>query len=302
MTLIVVAGPTAAGKTRVAIALAEQLGAEIVSADARQVFREMRIGTAQPSAEELARVRHHLVATRSVHEPYNAAAFGADALATLSDLFTRNEYAILCGGSGLYIRAVLEGFDDIPDVGPAIREALNREYREKGLSWLQDKMRDLDPEHFAVMETQNPQRILRALEVRLGTGRSIASFRNRLRTARPFSIIKIGLTMERKALYQAIDDRVDHMVAEGLFEEAAALFSYRHLNALRTVGYQEIFDHMEGRYDREEAIRLLKQHTRQYAKRQLTWFRRDSEYTWFTPGDTEAVLNHIRSISREIKS
>jgi tRNA dimethylallyltransferase len=188
---------------------------------------------------------------------------------------------------------VLEGFDDIPDVDPSIREGLNREYREKGLSWLQEKMRDLDPEYYAVMERQNPQRMLRALEVRVGTGRSIASFRNQPRSAPPFSVIRIGLTMERGELYRAIDDRVDSMIEAGLFEEATALYPYRHLNALQTVGYQEIFEYLEGRYDREEAVRLLKQHSRQYAKRQLTWFRRDPGYTWFHPADTEAILDHV---------
>lgn len=302
MTLIVVAGPTAVGKTRVAITLAERLGTEIVSADARQVFREMRIGTAQPSAEEQARVRHHLVGTHSIQESYNAAAYGAEARAIVNDLLTRHNHVILCGGSGLYIKAVLEGFDDIPDVDPSIRENLNREYREKGLSWLQEKMRDLDPDYYAVMEQQNPQRILRALEVRVGTGRSIADFHEERRSAPPFSVIKVGITMERRALYQAIDDRVDRMIEAGLIEEATALYPYRHLNALRTVGYQELFDYLEGRYDQSEAIRLIKQHSRQYAKRQLTWFRRDPDYKWFGPGDTEAILDYIARASREMIS
>ena len=302
MMLIVVAGPTAVGKTRVAISLAERLGTEIVSADARQVFREMRIGTAQPTPEEQARVRHHLVGTRSIQEPYSAATYGAEALAVLNDLFARHEYVILCGGSGLYIKAVLEGFDEIPDVDPAIRESLNLEYKEKGLSWLQQKMRDLDPEYYAVMEQQNPQRILRALEVRLGTGRSIASFRTQRLSALPFPVIKIGINLERGALYQAIDDRVDRMIDAGLFDEATALYPYRHLNALRTVGYQEVFDYLEGHYDRAEVVRRIKQHTRQYAKRQLTWFRRDPGYRWFAPDETEAILDYIAQVSRDVKS
>lgn len=300
MTLIVVAGPTAVGKTRVAITLAERLGTEIVSADARQVFREMRIGTAHPSDEELGRVRHHLVGTHSIHDAYNAATYGAEALAIIDDLFTRHGYVILCGGSGLYIKAVLEGFDDIPDVDPSIRENLNREYREKGLGWLQEKMRELDPDYYAVMEQQNPQRILRALEVRMGTGRSIASFRKQRQSSPPFPVIKIGLTMERKALYRAIDERVDRMVEAGLFEEASALYPYGHLNALRTVGYQEIFDYIEGRCDKTEAVNQIKQHTRNYAKRQLTWFRRDKEFKWFGPDDTEAILDYIAA--RSLKS
>nr|PZN48099.1 MAG: tRNA (adenosine(37)-N6)-dimethylallyltransferase MiaA [Bacteroidota bacterium] len=262
----------------------------------------MRIGTAHPSEEELARVRHHLVGTHSIHESYNAAAYGAEALAIINDLFTRHEYVILCGGSGLYIKAVLEGFDHIPDVDPAIRENLNREYQEKGLSWLQEKMRDLDPEYYGVVDQQNPQRLLRALEVRIGTGRSIASFRSQRKGTPPFPVIKIGLTMERKALYRAIDERVDRMVEAGLFEEAMALYPYRHLNALRTVGYQEIFHYIEERYDKAEAIALIKQHTRNYAKRQLTWFRRNPEYAWFDPEDMEAVLAHIAVKSHDLKS
>ena len=302
MTLIVVAGPTAVGKTRVAITLAERLGTEIVSADARQVFREMRIGTAHPSEEELGRVRHHLIGTRSIQEPYNAADYGVEARAIINDLFTRYDYAILCGGSGLYIKAALEGFDEIPDIDPAIRESLNRAYREKGLPWLQEKMRELDPEHYEVMERQNPQRMLRALEVRIGTGRSIASFRTQRLSTPPFPVIKIGLTMDRGELYRIIDERVDRMVEAGLFEETTALYPYRHLNALRTVGYQEIFDYLEGQYDKSEAIRRIKQHTRQYAKRQLTWFRRDPEYRWFAPDETEAILDHIMQASRDVTS
>jgi tRNA dimethylallyltransferase len=302
MTLIVVAGPTAVGKTRVAITLAERLGTEIVSADARQVYQEMRIGTAQPSPEEQARVRHHLVGTHSIQESYNAATYGAEARSIIHDLLARHEYAILCGGSGLYIKAVLEGFDEIPDVDPAIREALNREYKEKGLSWLQEKMRDLDPGYYAVMERQNPQRMLRALEVRVGTGRSIASFRTQRQSPPPFPVIKIGLTMDRAELYRAIDERVDRMIEAGLFEEATALYPYRHLNTLRTLGYQEIFGYLEGRYDRAGAIRLIKQNSRHYAKRQLTWFRRDPEYRWFTPGDTEAIRAYIAQASRDVTS
>lgn len=289
MTLIVVVGPTGVGKTKVAIALAKALGTEIISADSRQIFREMNIGTAKPTDKELEEVTHHFAGSHSIFEPYSAAAFGEEALALIGKLSERYDNLILCGGSGLYIKAVCEGFDEIPDIDPEIRLSLNRRYAEEGLPWLQQQMRDLDPEHFASVDQQNPQRLIRALEVKIGTGISIGAFRNKPKTLRPFSVIKIGLELERATLYKQIDMRVDRMVEEGLFEEAAQLYPYRDLNALRTVGYQEVFDHIGGKYDRDEAIRLLKQHSRQYAKRQLTWFKRDPDITWFSPDEPEVI-------------
>ena len=299
MTLIVIGGPTAVGKTTVAIALAKWLGTEIISADSRQIFREMEIGTAKPSRQELAEVKHHLVGSHSITVPYSAAAYCEEALNLMEELSKKYEHLILCGGSGLYIKAVCEGLHEIPDVDPEIRVSLNRGFAAHGLEWLQQQMRQLDPEYFATMDQQNPQRIIRALEVKLGTGLSIGSFHNQPKVVRPFSVIKIGLERPRSILYDAIDRRVDSMVEAGLFAEAEKLYPYRDLNALRTVGYQEIFDYMEGKYDREEAIRLLKQHSRQYAKRQLTWFKRDPEFTWFHPDDLpriyEFVVQTIRS-------
>lgn len=292
-TLIVIAGPTAVGKTRIAIALARRLGTEIISADSRQVFREMNIGTARPTAEELAAVKHHFVGSHTITRPFNAAEFGEEALALINDLSKKYEYLVLCGGSGLYIKAVCEGFDEIPDVGPNIRAGLNREYAEKGLAWLQQQMLDLDPEHFATIDQQNPQRLIRALEVKIGTGFSIGDFRGLHRAPRPFSTVRIGLERERSVLYAAIDERVDEMVRQRLFEEAERLYPYRDLNALRTVGYQEIFDYLEGKYDKDEAVRLLKQHSRQYAKRQLTWFKRDPRFVWFSPDDAEKIYEFI---------
>lgn len=302
MTLIVVAGPTAVGKTKVAIALAKLLKTEIISADSRQIFREMNIGTARPSHQELAEVPHHFIATHAVTEPFNAAAYADEALKLINDLSEQYEHLILCGGSGLYIKAVCEGFDQIPEVDPEIRISLIRGYSARGLAWLQAQMRDLDPEYFASMDQQNPQRIIRALEVKIGTGLSIGAFRDRPKARRPFSVVKVGLERDRGILNEAIDSRVDNMVEAGLFEEAARLYPYRDLNALRTVGYQEIFDYMDGKYDRDEAIRLLKQHSRQYAKRQMTWFRRDPGFTWFSPDDLAVihafVVQNIRHIGQ----
>lgn len=294
MTLIVVAGPTAVGKTKVAVVLANALDTEIISADSRQIFREMNIGTAKPSDRELREARHHFVGTHSISEPYSAAAYGEEALALIEELSGEYECMILCGGSGLYIKAVCEGFDEIPAIDPEIRASLNRRYAEGGLPWLQQQMRDLDPDYFASMEQQNPQRIIRALEVKLGTGLSMAAFRGKPKASRPFSVIKVGLELDRAALYKAVDLRVDRMVEAGLFEEAARLYPYRDLNALHTVGYQEIFDYMEGKYDRDETIRLLKQHSRQYAKRQLTWFKRDPGFTWFAPDEQEKILAFVK--------
>lgn len=301
--MIVVAGPTAVGKTKVAIALAKALATEIISADSRQIFREMRIGTARPAGDELKEVTHHLVGSRSITEPYSAAAYGEEALRLIEDLSGNYEYLILCGGSGLYIKAVCEGFDEIPDIDPEIRASLNRRYTDEGLPWLQQQMRNLDPEYFASMDQQNPQRIIRALEVKIGTGLSLGAFRDKPKISRPFTVIKVGLELGRATLYDTIDARVDRMVEAGLFEEAARLYPYRDLNALRTVGYQEIFDHMDGKYDREEAIRMLKQHSRQYAKRQLTWFKRDPQITWFSPNDPEGILAFVmQSIRHDTQS
>ena len=289
--LIVVAGPTAVGKTRVAIALAQHLGTHVVSADARQFFREMVIGTAKPSADELQAVPHHFIDSHSITQSYDAAAYGDEALARIQGLFLTHSHVVLCGGSGLYIKAVLEGFDDIPEVDPGIRQGLQAEFEGGGLEVLQNRMRQLDPGYFQRIDTRNPQRLMRALEVVIGTGQSITSFQQRNRRTHEFDIVKIGLELPRAELYERIDRRMDVMIEEGLFEEAATLYPFRQHNALQTVGYQEIFDFMEGKYDRAEAIRLLKQHSRQYAKRQLTWFKRDPDMIWLHPGNISDIID-----------
>jgi tRNA dimethylallyltransferase len=283
--LVVIVGPTAVGKTATAIRLAEALGTEIVSADSRQIFRELTIGTAKPTAAELAQVRHHFIDSHSITEDYDAARYGDDALAVMHGLFETHRDVVLCGGSGLYVQAVCEGFDDIPEVDAEVREKLIAGYDTQGLGWLQGQMQEHDPEHFKTLDTQNPHRLIRALEVKLGTGRSIASFRKQARRVHPFTIVKIGLELPREVLYERIDTRMDAMVAAGLFEEARALYPHKDRQALQTVGYREIFDYMDGLYDLDEAIRLLKRNSRRYAKRQLTWFKRDESTKWVNNWD-----------------
>lgn len=292
--LVVIAGPTAVGKTDLSIRLAEALHAEIVSADSRQVFKELNIGTAKPTEQELASIRHYFVNHLSITQSYDAAQFSEDALAILSQAFEQRDFMILCGGSGLYIKAVCEGFDDIPDVPDEIREKLSTQYTSHGISWLQQQMMELDPEYYSQIDPQNPHRLIRALEVKIGTGESISNYHRRAKREHNFRIIKIGLELPREVLNERIDKRMDDMIHAGLFEEAAALFPFREHNALQTVGYQEIFDFMEGKYDRDEAVRLLKRNSRRYAKRQMTWFKRDPAIRWFSPAEFDEILRYVR--------
>lgn len=297
-TLLVIAGPTAVGKTAVALALAHRFKTVIVSADSRQIFRELNIGTAKPNEAELAEVMHYFINSHSIHEEYDAASFGRDALVVIHQLFEEKDHVVMCGGSGLYIKAVCEGFDDIPEVPEETRAELIAQYEHLGLPWLQEKMRALDPEHFAEIDQQNPHRLIRALEVKIGTGMSIASFRSKSRYVHPFGIVKIGLELPRDVLYERIDTRMDKMIEAGLFEEAKQVYPFKDHQALQTVGYQEVFDYLDGKIDKEEAIRLLKRNSRRYAKRQLTWFKRDPEMTWMDPGDVEGIINFISRRSR----
>lgn len=288
--LLVLVGPTAVGKTGVAIRLARHFHAEVVSADSRQFFRELEIGTAKPSVDDLALVRHHFINSHSISDGFDAGSYGEAALALLTRLLEQKEYAILCGGSGLYIKAVLEGFDDLPEIPPAVRETVINDYTNKGLLALQEELREKDPEYFEVVDRQNPQRLMRALEVIRHSGKAFSGFHSKRKKELPFEVVKIGLDLDRDELYRRIDDRMDNMINRGLFQEAERLFPSRHLPALQTVGYQEIFGYLEGQYDREEAVRLLKRNSRRYAKRQLTWFRRDTSIHWFHPDDWEGIL------------
>ncbi|MBC7448549.1 MAG: tRNA (adenosine(37)-N6)-dimethylallyltransferase MiaA [Hymenobacteraceae bacterium] len=284
-TLLLVAGPTAVGKTALSVELAQQLGTEIVSFDARQFYRELRIGTAKPTAEEQAGVRHHFIDSHSVRDDYSAGRFAAAAVRLLTDdLFPRLPVVVAVGGSGLYQQALTDGLPTIPATDPALRPLLIARLAADGLPALVEELRGLDPVGWGVIDRQNPQRVLRALEVTLGTGRPFSSFRAAPAEAvRPWRTVFIGLDRPRAELYARCDARVDAMLAAGLEAEARALLPLRHLNALQTVGYQEWGPYFEGAYDYAEAVRLLKRNTRRYAKRQTTWFRREAQFQWFHP-------------------
>lgn len=295
--LIVIVGPTAVGKTALSIEVAKEFQTEIISADSRQIYRELTIGTAKPTEAELKEVPHYFINSHSISEDYDAARFGDEALVKIYSLFEDHDHVVVCGGSGLYIKALLEGFDDIPEVSDAVRDQLIEEFETKGLLWLQNKMRELDPEHFKTIDQKNPMRLMRALEVKIATGKSIASFQKKAVKTLPFRVVKIGLELERARLYERIETRMDEMITHGLFEEAQELYPFKEKNALQTVGYQEIFAFMDGQYDRPEAIRLLKRNSRRYAKRQLTWFKRDEAIKWFNPLNLQPILAYIKSRS-----
>ncbi len=294
--LLVISGPTAVGKTAVAIALANYFGTEIISADSRQIFKEMSIGTAKPSLLERAAAKHHFIDSHSIHHPYDAATYGREALQLVHQLFTHHQHAIVCGGSGLYIKALIEGFDDIPEVAESIRQDLITGYTAHGITWLQEQLKQLDAALYNTIDIKNPHRLMRALEVKIGTGQSIAFFRKKSKLQHPFTIIKIGIELPRVELYARIDARIDIMLSEGLLEEARALHPFATHQALQTVGYQELFPFFEGQYDEAEAIRLMKRNSRRYAKRQLTWFKRDPEITWFEPHQKPDMINFINSV------
>ena len=284
-TLLVITGPTAVGKTDLCVRLAQQLNTEIVSADSRQFFRELTIGTAKPTPEEMQGVPHHFINSHSITEEYNAGRFEQDALALLKELFQRHQVVILTGGSGLYLQAVTDGLDELPAVPPEVRQQLRTELEAQGLASLTEELARLDPVTYARIDRQNPQRVLRALEVSRATGHPFSSFHGAKAAPRPFKVVKVALSREREELYARIDQRMDQMLAAGLEAEARALYPYREHNALQTVGYQELFDYFEGQYDFAEAVRLLKRNSRRYAKRQLTWIRRDPDYQWFHPSE-----------------
>ncbi|KAA5542526.1 tRNA (adenosine(37)-N6)-dimethylallyltransferase MiaA [Adhaeribacter rhizoryzae] len=291
--LVVIAGPTAVGKTELCLKLARQLNTNIISADSRQFYREMNIGTAKPNAAELSAVKHYFINSHSITEEYSCGAFEADTLALLDKLFREKQTIILTGGSGLYIQAVCEGLDEMPDIMPAVRENLMLQLEQQGLENLLTQLQSLDPAYYEQVDRANPQRVIRALEVCYSSGQPYSVYRAGSRKQRPFKIVKIGLTRDRAELYQRIDQRMEEMLAMGLMEEAKSLYPYRAHNALQTVGYKEIFDFMEEKQDWPETVRLLKRNSRRYAKRQLTWFRRDPEFKWFHPEDWEGILTCI---------
>ena len=276
-------GPTAVGKTAAAIRLARRFHTKIISADSRQCFRELNIGVAKPSPAELDAVPHYFINSHSIHEEVNAAVYEQLALQWTAEIFRESSTVVMVGGTGLYIKAFTDGLDDIPAVDESIRSHIQQQYETQGLAWLQEEIKKYDPEYYAGGEILNPQRLMRALGVRLSTGQSILSFRTRDPKPRPFRIQKIGIELPKEELHQRIHDRVDRMMEEGLLEEVKGLLPYRTHNALQTVGYRELFEYLDGKCSLDTAIANIKTNTRQYAKRQLTWFRRDRSTEWMAP-------------------
>jgi len=289
--LVIVAGPTAVGKTPIAIQLAKHLGTEIINADSRQVYHEMKIGTAMPALSQQAEIKHHLIGHRSIHTPYNASLYEQEAIGIIHELFRRYEIIVMSGGSGMYIDAVCHGIDDIPTVDPAVRARLHREFLSEGLKAIQVRLLKSDPEYYRKVDLNNPKRLLKALEITEMTGKPYSSYLTGKAKQREFGIIRVGLDLPRDELHNRINRRVDSMMTEGLLDEVRGLYPYRQLNALNTVGYKEIFDYLDNTCSLDETVELIKGHTRQYARRQLTWFRKDRQTNWFSPNDIDAMLN-----------
>jgi tRNA dimethylallyltransferase len=292
--LLSVIGPTAIGKTKLAIDLAKHYDTEIISADSRQFYKEMHIGTAVPSKEELQSAPHHFIQHKSIFEPYSVGDFESEALALLDELFLKKDTVVMVGGSGLYVDAVTKGLDEFPDIDPKIRIELNKEFSENGKTFLQDKLLKHDPTYHARVDLDNPHRLIRALEVCIGSGQPYSSFLKKENTSRPFKITSIGITADRELIYERINKRVDAMIAAGLIEEAQALRPHRKLNALQTVGYKELFDHFDGHCSLDEAIAEIKKNTRRFAKRQLTWFKKSSDVLWVSHDEKrEDIFNEL---------
>jgi tRNA dimethylallyltransferase len=298
-TVIVIAGPTAIGKTSLAIRLAQHYQTEIISADSRQFYREMKIGTAKPSAEELKAVKHYFINTLSVSDTFTVGDFEKQSLDLLDALFKKHDHVIVAGGSGLFINAIVRGFDELPQSSPKVRHHLNQLYSEKGIEYLQEKLKQVDPAFYLEVDIHNPQRLIRALEVYEVTGKPFSEFRNKAQKKRPFNIIEIGLNTDRKTLYDRINTRVDAMITDGLVREVEGLQPFRQLNALNTVGYAELFNYFDGNSSLEQAIEKIKQNTRRFAKRQLTWFNKSENIKWFEPHDFEQIVNYVDSLQKD---
>lgn len=291
--LIIIGGPTAVGKTEIAIWIATRLGTEIISADSRQIYKEMKIGVARPSDEELRAATHHFIATKSVTEYYNASMYEVEALELINKLFERYDNLVVVGGSGLYIDAIIRGIDDIPTVLPNVRHQLAEWYKQQGLNKLRSLVKRLDPEYYKVADTNNPMRLLKALEVTIQANRPYSSFLQGQKKKRPFRTILIGLDRPREQLYDRINRRVLKMIEQGLVEEVKSLTPYRHLTALKTVGYKEVFDYLDGGITLNQAIDLIQRNTRKYARRQLSWFRRYRDIVWFNPEEKERLWQFL---------
>lgn len=291
--LIVITGPTAVGKTELCMELAQWLNVPIINADSRQMFRELKIGTAAPTDKQLQQVRHYFVGNLSISDYYSASMYEQDVNKLLAELFTTSNYALLTGGSMMYIDAVCNGIDDIPTVDETTRQLMKQRLAEEGLEALVEELKQLDPEHYEVVDRQNPRRVVHALEICHMTGKTYTSFRKAEKKQHPFQIVKIGLNRDRSELYERINLRVDKMIQNGLVDEARNLTSYRHANALNTLGYKELFNYFDGIWSLEEAIERIKGNTRRYARKQLTWFKRDATMRWFHPNDVELIKNYI---------
>ncbi|MBQ9355730.1 MAG: tRNA (adenosine(37)-N6)-dimethylallyltransferase MiaA [Prevotella sp.] len=294
-TLIVVTGPTAVGKTALCLKLAQHFHTPIINADSRQIFSELKIGTAAPTEEQLRQVRHYFVGILGLDEYYSASLYEQQATSLIDKLLQESDYALMAGGSMMYIDAVCNGIDDIPTVNDETRKLMKQRLESEGLEALCEELRRLDPEHWAVVDRNNPRRVVHALEICHQTGRTYTSFRTGTRQQRPFRIVKIGLNLPREELYERINSRVDIMMDQGLLDEASSLLPMRHLNALNTVGYKEIFAFLDGTWTLDEAVERMKGNTRRYARKQLTWFKKDEEMKWFSPNDEEDIISYIQN-------
>lgn len=298
-TLIVITGPTAVGKTALCLEIAKHFDIPIINADSRQIYKELRIGTASPTSEQMQQVPHFFVGSLSLNDYYSASLFEQQVLECLEQQFLTSDYALLSGGSMMYIDAVCDGIDDIPTIDDKTRELMKQRLAEEGLKALVEELKRLDPEYYEIVDRQNPRRVVHALEICTMTGKTYTSFRKREKRQRPFRIIKIGLNRPREELYQRINQRVDEMMQQGLLEEAKSLYPMRQMNALNTVGYKELFDYLEGRWPLEEAVERIKGNTRRYARKQLTWYKKDPQIHWFHPQETEQIISYITNYERE---
>lgn len=295
-TLIVLIGPTGVGKTELSLSIAEHFNTCIVSSDSRQLYADLKIGTAAPTPEQLARVKHLFVGTLQLTDYYSAAQYEAEVMSKLEELFHKNDVVVLTGGSMMYVDAICKGIDDIPTVDKDTRELMMQKYEMEGLEKLCAELKLLDPEYYQIVDLKNPKRVIHALEICYMTGKTYTSFRTQSTKKRPFRIIKIGLTREREELYDRINRRVDEMMKDGLLEEARSVYAYKHLNSLNTVGYKEMFQYMDGEWTLDFAIEKIKQNSRIYSRKQMTWFKRDKDITWFHPDQQKEIMNHINNL------
>lgn len=292
-TLIVITGPTAVGKTALCLDLAKHFDIPIINADSRQIFRELKIGTARPTEEQMQEVKHYFVGILGLEDYYSASLFEQQVLELLDQQFQTHDYALMAGGSMMYIDAVCDGIDDIPTIDDATRDMMKKRLADEGLEKLCEELKILDPEYYDIVDRQNPRRVVHALEICTMTGKTYTSFRKREKRERPFEIIKIGLNRPREELYERINKRVDQMMTDGLLDEVRSLYPQRSLNALNTVGYKELFDYIDGCWPLEEAVERIKGNTRRYARKQLTWYKKDEQIRWFHPDDKETIINYI---------